>query len=96
MMSLILQERTHVNEPQRAQEYADVVSDVVRQRKTAVLHRDGAELAAIVPLEYLEELEDALAMAEAQRISSELDWDQLIKANPTAQEWFDRDEPKPF
>ena len=87
----LFQERSHIKEPQLIQEYADAVS----QRKTVVVHRDGAEFA-IVPLEYLEMLEDAMAMAEAQRVSSQLDWDRLVKENPPPQEWFDRDEPKPF
>jgi hypothetical protein len=95
-MAQILQERTHVDEPQQLQEYVDVVSQAASQKKTVVLHRDGTELAAIVPLEYLEELEDALAMAEAQRILKTLDLPKLARENPPPQEWFDRDEPKPF
>ena len=95
-MSVTLQERTHVDEPQHAQDYANVMSSVANERKTVIVRRDGEDLAAIVPLEYLEELEEALAMAEAQRILKTLDLPKLARENPPPQEWFDRDEPKPF
>lgn len=95
-MSINLQERIHVDEPQQCQEYADVASRVASEKKPVVVVRNGAELVAIVALEHLEILEDALAMEEAQRISRQLDWARLVKENPPPQEWFDRDEPKPF
>ena len=95
-MTLLLHEPTHVNEPHGVQEYADVITRVAAECQPAVLQRDGADVAVVVPLEYFEFMQDALAREEAQRISGKLDWDRLVKANPPPREWFDRDEPKPF
>ena len=95
-MTINLQERTHVDEPQQCQEYADVASRVASEKKPVVVLRNGAELVAIVALEHLEILEDALAMEEAQRILKTLDLRKIAKENPPPQSWFDGDEPKPF
>ena len=72
----------HVDEPQAAQEYAEVLSRVAADRKPVIVHRGGADLAAVVPLEYLELLQDMLAGQEAQKLLSQLDWEQLIKTSP--------------
>jgi hypothetical protein len=96
MMTAHLQEPRHVDEPKEGQEYADVLSRVAAEHHAVIVRRGGADLAAIVPMEYLEFLLEAFAREEAQRISGELDWDRLVKANPPPQAWFDRDEPKPF
>jgi hypothetical protein len=95
-MTMHLQEPSRLDEPQQAQEYADVLSRVAADHQAVILRRGGTDLAAIIPLEYLEVLLDTLAMQEAERISAALNWDGLVKANPPPQEWFDRDEPKPF
>jgi hypothetical protein len=95
-MRLPIKTPSHVDEPQQAQEYADVMSKVAAEHHAVIVRRGGADLAAIIPLEYLEFLLDSLAMQEAERIAAELDWDRLVKANPPPQAWFDRDELKPF
>ena len=95
-MTLQLQEPTHVDEPHEVQEYADVITCVAADCQPVVVRRGGADVAVVVPLEYFEFMQDALAREEAQRISGKLDWDRLVKANPPPREWFDRDEPKPF
>ena len=86
----------HFDEPRGFQGYADIISRVAKEHQAIVVRRDGNDIAAIIPIELLETLTDAIAREEAQRISRSLDWDQLVKANPPPQEWFDRDEPKPF
>lgn len=86
----------HVDEPQVAQEYAEVFSRVATDRKPVIVRRDGADLAAVVPLEYLELLQDMMARQEAEQLLTQLDWEQLIKTSPPPQSWFEDDEPKPF
>jgi PHD/YefM family antitoxin component YafN of YafNO toxin-antitoxin module len=86
----------HVNEPQAAQEYAEVLSRVAADRKPIIVRRGGADLAAVVPLEYLELLQDILARQEAEQLFAQLDWERLIKTSRPPQSWFDGDEPKPF
>lgn len=86
----------HIDEPDVVHEYADVLSRVAAERRPVVVRRGGADLAAVVPLEYLEMMEEMLTRREAERLATGLDWDNLVKSSPPAQTWFDGDEPKPF
>ena len=95
-MTLQLQEPTHVDEPHEVQEYADVITCVAADCQPVVVRRGGADVAVVVPLEYLEFLQDALIMEEAQRLLKTVNWERKLKENPPPQAWFDRDEPKPF
>lgn len=95
-MSLQLQVPTHVDEPQKAQEYADVISRVAAEHQAVVVRRGGADVAVIVPIEYLNLLQDAVARENALEIARKLDWDRLVNDHPPPQSWYDGDEPKPF
>jgi PHD/YefM family antitoxin component YafN of YafNO toxin-antitoxin module len=95
-MSSVVLTPVHVEEPQAAQGYAEVLSRVAADRKPVIVRRGGADLAAVVPLEYLELVQDALARQEAERLAGEMDWDRLVKESPPPQGWFDGDEPRPF
>jgi PHD/YefM family antitoxin component YafN of YafNO toxin-antitoxin module len=86
----------HVDEPQAAQDYAEVFSRVAADHQPVIVRRGGSDLAAIVPLEYLELLEDVLAREQAERLAAGLGADQLIRTFPPPQSWFDGEEPKPF
>src|SRR5690349_9166510 len=89
-------EPDHVDEPQLAQEYADVLSRVAADRQPVIVRRGGEDLAAVISLEHLELLRDILARQEAERLAMQIDWDRVVKAYPPPQEWFEGDEPKPF
>ena len=91
-----LHEPSHLDEPQQAQGYADVLSRVATERQAVIVRRGGTDLAAIVPLEYLELLQEALARQEAERLAGAMHWDRLVKTSRAPQAWFDGDEPKPF
>jgi hypothetical protein len=95
-MPMRLQEPSHVDEPQQAKEYADVPSRVAADKQAVIVRRGGADLAAVVPLELLEFLQDAFAMEKAERMAAAMDLEQFVKDHPPPQIWFDRDEPKPF
>jgi hypothetical protein len=95
-MSVLLQQPEKVDEPAEAKGYADVMSRVAAEGQPVIVRREGTDLAAIVPLSLLEELLDKLAMDEAQRIAKTIDWEKVRKECRPPQEWFDRDEPKPF
>jgi hypothetical protein len=95
-MNSLLQEPEKVDEPAEAKGYADVISRVATEGHAVILRREGTDLAAIVPLSFLEELRDALAMEEAQRKLKKLDLPRIAKENPPPQSWFENDEPKPF
>jgi len=95
-MTLYLQEPNHVDEPQEVHDYAEVLSRVAADRQPVIVRRSGSDLAAVIPLEYLEILYDAAARQEAERIAAQIDWGKLVKTSPPPQSWFDGDEPKPF
>src|SRR5947208_1608840 len=94
-MSNRIPEPTHVDEPLEAQGYADVISRVASDKQAIILRRDGSDVAAVVPLEFLEALHDAKVMDEAQQLLKTVNWERKLKENPPPQSWFDGDEPKP-
>jgi hypothetical protein len=96
VVQALLPEPGRVDEPRAAKEYSDVLTQVASDHRAVIVRRNGADLAAIVPLEQLELLQDLLARQEAERLASQLDWDQLIKTSPPPQVWFESHEPKPF
>lgn len=53
------------------------------------------DLVALVPVD-MELLEDMLAREQVEELAAGIDWDRVVKAYPPSQEWFDREEPKPF
>jgi hypothetical protein len=95
-MTLQLQNPPHVDEPGDAQEYADILGRVASDGQAVIVRRGGTDLAAVVPLEYLELLRDMLAREQAEALAAKIDWDKVVKQHPPSQEWFDRDEAKPF
>lgn len=96
MSSLTLDVASHVDEPRAAEGYADVLSRVATNGQPVIVRRAGEDLAAVVPLEYLELAQDAVARQKAEQLAATLDWKRLAKNSPPAQDWFDGDEPKPF
>ena len=95
-MPLSMTPARHIDEPCAAGEYADVLSRVATDGRPVIVRRGGADLAAVVPLEYLELLEEMLPRREAEQLAGRLDWDELVKTSAPPQGWFDGDEPKPF
>ena len=89
-------EPVRVDEPRAAEEYSEVLSRVASQHQHIIVRREGKDLAAVIPVEQLELLQDALARQEAERLATETDWDRLVNKCPPAPDWFEGDEPKPF
>lgn len=92
----LVPEPAHVDEPQLAEGYADVLSQVATELRPVIVRRGGADLAAVIPLEYLELMRDLLARQEAERIAGQMEWERLAQETGLPQRWFDEDEPKPF
>lgn len=95
-MTSQLQPPTPIDEPQQAEEYAAAISRVMTGRETLIVRRDGADAALIVPVDFLELLQEAIAREEAERLTKTIDWKRLAKTSPPPQSYFDADEPKPF
>ncbi len=94
--STYLGELDRVDEPQAAQDYSKVLTRVAADHRPVIVRRNGSDLAAIIPLEHLELVQEILGRQEVERLAAQIDWDRLVKTNRPPQEWFDGDEPKPF
>jgi prevent-host-death family protein len=92
----IFTEPSRVEEPQAGREYSAILNRVASEHRPIIVRRSGEDIVAIVPLEHMEVLQDALARQEAEKIAAQVDWVGLARSHPPAQEWFDGDEPKPF
>ncbi len=92
----LLEEPNRVDEPQAAQEYSAVLTQVAAEHRTVIVRRNGADLAAVVPLEHLELVREVLARLEVAQLAGEIDWEQARRTLRPPQQWFDGDEPKPF
>ncbi len=84
-----------VDEPSSSQEFSAALTQAVTGHRPVIVRRGGEDLAALIPLEYLEVLREALARQEAERLASQIDWNSVVKHRQPPREWFDDDE-NPF
>src|SRR5436305_6940461 len=91
-----LDEPGRVEEPQVAQEYSRVLTQVATERRPVIVCRNGEDLAAVIPLEHLELVREVLARQEVERLAAQIDWDRARQLLRPPQGWFDGEEPKPF
>jgi prevent-host-death family protein len=92
-MPFLIPEPGRVEEPTAPQEYAEVLSRVATDGRPVIVRRNGADLAAVIPLEWMELLQDALARREAERLAAQIDREGVVKKHRPPQEWFDDDDP---
>ena len=93
---VLFAEPGRVDEPREAQEFSDVFTQVAAERRPVIVRRNGEDLAAVIPLEQMELVQEILARQEMQKLAEQIDWELARKTLRPAQEWFDGDEPKPF
>ena len=91
----LLKEPGRVDEPRAAPEFSDVLSQVAGEGKAVIVRRNGADLAAVIPLEYPELLREVLARQEVEELAAQVDWSRVAKTHRPPQEWFD-DTDNPF
>ena len=91
-----LSEPDRIEEPQKAQEYWDMLSRVASTHQPVIVRRGGADFAAVISLEHLGLLRDLLAQQEAEQLAAQVDWVRVAQVSPTPQQWFEGEEPKPF
>jgi hypothetical protein len=96
MISSSIPEPTHIDEPQVASGYADVLSQVAERGQAVIVRRGGEDLAAVIPLEHLAMIQDQAARLEAERLARQLNWPDIAARHKPAPDWFEGDEPKPF
>jgi hypothetical protein len=91
----LLEEPGRVDEPQAAQEYAAVLTEVVTAGRPVIVRRNGEDLAAVIPLEHLELIREILAHQEVEKRAAEIDWTRSKALRPL-QTWFDHEADNPF
>jgi len=92
----LLEEPGRVDEPQAAQEYAAVLTQVVAAGRPVIVRRNGEDLAAVVTLEHLELVREILARQEVERSAAEIDWTRARETPRPPQSWFDDKDDNPF
>ncbi len=92
----LLSEPARVDEPPAAREFSDALTQVVADGKPVIVCRNGADLAAVISLQHLELVREALARRQLDDLAAQIDWEQARKTMRPPQAWFEGDEPKPF
>jgi prevent-host-death family protein len=72
-----------------------VLTRVAADRRPVIVRRNGTDLAAVVPLEHLELLQEVIARQEVERLAAAIDWDRAVQTLRPPQHWFDDDD-NPF
>jgi PHD/YefM family antitoxin component YafN of YafNO toxin-antitoxin module len=67
----MLEEPGRVDEPQAAEGYAEVLSQVVAAGRPVIVRRNGEDLAAVIPLEHLERVREILSRQEVETLPEE-------------------------
>jgi prevent-host-death family protein len=91
-----LDEPGRVDEPRAVQEFSEVLTQVAAERRPVIVQRNGEDLAAVIPLEYLELVRETLAQQEVERLAARIDWGRARRTLRPPQDWFEGDERKPF
>ena len=92
----LLDEPGRVDEPRAAPEFSDALTQVAAERRPVIVRRNGEDLAALIPLEHLELVREALARQEVERRAAQIDWSQAGEAHRPPQSWFDDADDNPF
>jgi hypothetical protein len=85
-----------VNEPQAVNDYAAMFSRVAEAHEPIIVCRNGQELAAVVPMEHLKLIREALAQEEAEKAARQIHWDRVPASFRPPQSWFGDEEDNPF
>jgi len=91
----LLREPGRVDEPQATREYAEVLTRVAADGKPVIIRRNGADLAAVIPVEHLELAREILAREEVEKLAQQIDWRPARQTLRPPQCWFD-DTDNPF
>ena len=91
----LLTEPGRVDEPRASREYADMLSRVAAEGKPVIIRRNGADLAAVIPVQHLELVREVLARDEVEKLAQQIDWERTRQTLRPPQWWFD-DTDNPF
>lgn len=94
-VELLLAEPGRVDEPVEAQEFSQVLTQVASQGRPVIVRRDGADLAAVIPMALLELVREFVSRQEVEQLAAQIDWKESSSKQRPPQEWFD-DQDNPF
>ena len=92
----LLDELGRVDEPAAAQGYADVLSEVAAAGRPVIVRRNGADLAAVIPLQQLEQVREILARQKVETSAAQINWSGPRHSLRPPQSWFDDEDDNPF
>src|SRR5438132_8735719 len=85
----LTEEPSRVDEPCAAQQFSEVLTQVATERRPVIVRRNGEDLAAVVPLEYLELLREVAARQDVEELAAQIDWERIPKPHRPPQQWFE-------
>jgi len=91
-----IDEPSRIDEPRAAPEFSDALTRVAAEHRPVIVRRNGADLAAVIPLEYLELVREVLARQEVEQFAAQIDWERARPVPPPPQAWFDDMGDNPF
>jgi prevent-host-death family protein len=91
----LLNEPGRVDEPRLVEEFSNVLTQVAADGKPVIVCRNGADLAAVIPLAHLELLREAVARQEVERRAGQIAWSRMPSTHRPPQSWYD-DTDNPF
>jgi hypothetical protein len=91
---IAMQPPTHLDEAQFGPCSSELFTRVAADHRPVIVQRDGVDVAAVVPLEFLDLVQDELARQQAERLAEQIAWNPQPSAG--MQQWLEGDEPKPF
>ncbi|HEX5269986.1 MAG TPA: hypothetical protein VFW33_05845, partial [Gemmataceae bacterium] len=68
---------------------------VAVEHRPVIVRREGADLAAVIPLEQFEVLQAALARQEVEKQAAQINWEHAVRGLRPPQSWYDDDD-NPF
>lgn len=91
----ILEEPRRIDEPAKAQEYADVLSEVAEAGRAIIVRRNGADLAAVIPLALFARARESLQAGYLERLAATIKWEQSPANLAPPQAWLDQEQDNP-
>ena len=91
----LVTEADRVDEPQEAKDYSEVLNRVAAERRPVIVRRNGKDVVAVIPIDYLPALEELLAWEQVEKRAARIDWERAVQTLRPPQAWFD-DHDNPF
>jgi len=88
----LLEEPGRIDEPHAATDFSAVLTQVAAEGRPVIVRRNGEDLAAVVPLEHLEILREAVARQEVEKQAAQIDWDRAGPIPQPPQAWLNDDD----